>query len=118
MNDSGTMTSTASPIISQDQALSLLEQVIQQSQAEGVFVSITAEDSALSRFGENQIIQNLNRTEVKVAITSCYGRQSASASTTKLDPTAIADTLNRSQTLAQVAPEDPEWVGLLPREWY
>jgi len=112
------MTSTASPIISQDQALSLLEQVIQQSQAEGVFVSITGEESALSRFSENQIIQNLNRTQVKVTITSYYGRQSASGSTTELDPNSITETLNQSQTLAQVAPQDPEWVGLLPPQDY
>jgi predicted Zn-dependent protease len=112
------MTSTTTPLISQDQALSLLEQVIQQSQAEGVFVSINAEDSALSRFSENQITQNLNRNQVKVTITSYYGKQSASAATTELDPTAIEETLNRSQSLAQVAPEDPEWVGLLPPQTY
>jgi len=105
-------------IISEDQALSLVEEIIKESQAEGVFVSVDAEDSALSRFSENQITQNLNRTQVKVTITSYYGKQSASAATTELDSTAIRETLDRSQTLAQVAPEDPEWVGLLPPQSY
>ncbi len=105
-------------VISEDQVLSLVEEIIKESQAEGVFVSVSAEDAALSRFSENQITQNLNRTEVKVTITSYYGKQSASAATTELDSSAIEETLLRSQNLAQVAPEDPEWVGLLPPQSY
>jgi len=110
------MTATTRSIL--EQALSLVEDIIQKSQAEGVFVAITAEESALSRFSENQITQNLNQTQVKVTITSYYRKQSASAATTELDPVAIQETLDRSQMLAQVAPEDPEWVGLLPPQSY
>ena len=112
------MTTNKQQLISKDQALSLVEDIIEESQAEGVFVSVSAEDSALSRFSENQITQNLNRTQVKITITSYYHRQSASAATTELDPTAIRETLTRSQELAKVAPEDPEWVGLLPPQTY
>lgn len=112
------MTSTTAKIITQEQALSLLEDVIQQSQAEEVFVSISAKDAALSRFSDNQIIQNLNRNQVRLTITSYYGKKSASAATTELDSEAIKETIERSQTLAQVAPEDPEWVELLPPQEY
>lgn len=101
-----------------DEALSLVEKIIQLSQAEGVFVSIDAKESALSRFSDNQIIQNLNRSQVKVTITSYDGKRSASAATTELNTTAIQETLERSQNLAQVAPEDPEWVSLLPPQVY
>ena len=112
------MTITKGSIISQEETLSLVEEIIQKSQAEGVFVTINAEDSALSRFSENQITQNLNRTQVRITITSYYGKQSASAATTELDSASIQETLERSQMLAQVAPEDPEWVGLLPPQTY
>ena len=112
------MTITKRSIISQEQALSLVEKIIQKSQAEGIFVTVNAEDSALSRFSENQITQNLNRTQVRVTITSYYGKQSASAATTELNSASIQETLDRSQMLAQVAPEDPEWVGLLPPQNY
>ncbi len=112
------MTITKRSIISQEQALSLVEEIIQKSQAEGIFVTVNAEDSALSRFSENQITQNLNRTQVRVTITSYYGKQSASAATTELNSASIQETLDRSQMLAQVAPEDPEWVGLLPPQNY
>ena len=113
------MTFTAVPtLLSETQALDLIETVIQQSEAEEVFVSINASESALSRFSENQISQNLNRTKFSLSITSYFGKRSASASITDLDPEAITQTLRRSEELARIAPEDPEWVPLLKPQDY
>lgn len=105
-------------LLSEEQALSLIESVIKQSVADGVFVSINASESALSRFSENQISQNLNKTRFQLTITSYFGKRSASASTTEMDSEAITDTLKRSETLASFAPEDPEWVPLLEPQIY
>ena len=104
---------TASSLLTQDEALDLIELVIKQSQAEGVFVSLSASQSALSRFSENQISQNISKNRFNFTITSYLGKRSASASTTELEPDAITQTLRRSEELARFAPEDPEWVPLL-----
>ena len=109
---------TAANLINQEEALSLIESVIQQSQAEGIFVSLSAEESALSRFSENQISQNINKNRFNITVTSYFGKRSASASTTELDRDAIAQTVKRSEDLARFAPEDPEWVELLPPQTY
>jgi predicted Zn-dependent protease len=103
---------------SQDEALSLIEATIKQSRAEGVFVSLSASESALSRFSENQIGQNISKNSFNLTVTSYFGKRSASASTTELDSEAIAQTLRRSEDLARFAPEDPEWVPLLPPQTY
>jgi predicted Zn-dependent protease len=105
-------------LLSKDEALDLVEKVIQQSEAEGVFVSLSASESALSRFSENQMTQNLSRNKFSLSITSYFGKRSASASTTELDLDAIKDTIERSQELARIAPEDPEWVPLLEPQDY
>ncbi|GAB4191344.1 MAG: metallopeptidase TldD-related protein [Coleofasciculaceae cyanobacterium] len=113
------MTVAAAPtLLNQDQTLELIETVIQQSQAEEVFVSINASESALSRFSENQMTQNLSRTKFSLSITSYFGKRSASASTTELDLEAIIQTMRRSEELARIAPEDPEWVPLLEPQTY
>jgi predicted Zn-dependent protease len=113
------MTLAASPqILSEDQALSLVETAIQQSQAEGVFVSLSAGESSLARFSENQTTQNLSRNKFSLNITSYFGQRSASASTTEIDLEAITQTIRRSEELAQIAPEDPEWVPLLEPQNY
>jgi predicted Zn-dependent protease len=103
---------------SQDEALSLIESTIKQSEAEGVFISLNANESALSRFSENQISQNISKNKFNLTITSYFGKRSASASTTELDKDAIAQTLRRSEELARFAPEDPEWMPLLSPQTY
>lgn len=109
---------TTPTLLSEGEALSLIDSVIQQSEAEGVFVSLQASESALSRFCENQIGQNIGKNQFKLSVTSYFGKRSASASTTELDSEAIVETIRRSETLAGFAPEDPEWVPLLEPQTY
>jgi len=111
------MTVTSSTFL-KEQALSLIEKVIKQSVAEGVFVSISAGEETLSRFSENQITQNVSSNRFNLSITSYFGKKSATASTTDLDPDAVTTTIRNSEELAQIAPEDPEWVPLLEPQVY
>ncbi|MBV9387791.1 MAG: TldD/PmbA family protein [Chroococcidiopsidaceae cyanobacterium CP_BM_ER_R8_30] len=109
----------AAPIlIGEDQLLSLVEKVIKQSEAEGVFVSLSTGEEALSRYSENQISQNISQTRFNLTITSYFGTRCASASTTDTDPEAIAQAVRRSEELARIAPEDPEWMPLLEVQVY
>jgi predicted Zn-dependent protease len=109
---------TPSTFLNEDQALSLIEKVIKQSAAEEVFVSISAGEESLSRFSENQISQNISSNRFNLAIASYFGKKSATASTTDLDPDAITTTIRNSEELARIAPEDPEWVPLLEPQNY
>jgi len=113
------MTLAASVSIpSPEEALERIETALRVSEADGCEISVTASTSALSRFSENQISQNISRDRLRLAVTSYYGRQSATAATSELDPDAIAATVRTSETLARVAPEDPEWVPLLEPQDY
>ncbi len=113
------MTLTTEPtIFSEDKALSIVENIIKQSGSEGVFVSLTTGEESLSRYSENQMTQNISRTRLSLSVTSYFGKKSASSSTTNLDPEAIKETIQRSQELARIAPEDPEWMPLLEPQTY
>ena len=105
-------------LITQDEALALIDFAIAQSQADGVFVSLNACETGLSRFSENQISQNVRKNTFSLSVTSYFGKRSASASTTELDRDAIALAVKRAEDLASIAPEDPEWVELLPEQTY
>jgi len=113
-----TATTTSPAILSEDQALSLLEKVVKQSESEAVFVSLSTGEESLSRFSENQISQNISKTVFSLNITSYFGNKSASAAVTEFDEDAIAQTIKRSQELARIAPADPEWMPLLPPQTY
>ena len=105
-------------LISQSEALALIDFAIAKSTADGVFISLSASETALSRFSENQISQNVRKNTFSLTVTSYFGKRSASASTTELDRDAIALTIKRAEDLASIAPEDPEWVELLPPQTY
>jgi predicted Zn-dependent protease len=109
---------TAPTLLSEDEALSLVESVIKQSKAEGIFVSLSTGEEFLSRFSENQISQNISKNYFTLSITSYFGKRRASASTTELEPEAIEAAIRRSEELARIAPEDPEWVPLLEPQDY
>ena len=109
---------TFNTLITQNEALESIELAIAQSQADGIFVSLSASETALSRFSENQISQNVRKNTFSLTVTSYFGKRSASASTTELDREAIAQTVARAENLARIAPEDPEWVELLPQQSY
>ena len=109
---------TSNTLITQNEAIESLEFAIAQSQADGIFVSLSASETALSRFSENQISQNVRKNTFSLTVTSYFGKRSASASTTELDREAIAQTVKRAENLASIAPEDPEWVELLPQQTY
>ncbi|TVQ47742.1 MAG: TldD/PmbA family protein [Gloeocapsa sp. DLM2.Bin57] len=101
-----------------EQALELLEGIIALSQADGVSVSLRAQEETLSRFSENQLSQNMEKTKLSVSITSYFGQRSASANTTEITPESLQSTRERSESLARLAPVDPEWVELLPPQSY
>ena len=109
---------TSNTLITRNEALDSLEFAIAQSQADGIFVSLSASETALSRFSENQISQNVRKNTFSLTVTSYFGKRSASASTTELNRDAIAQTVKRAENLASIAPEDPEWVELLPQQTY
>lgn len=110
--------SISNTFLTQKEALALIDFANAQSQADGVFISLSVRETALSRFSENQISQNVRKHTFSLTVTSYFGQRSASASTTELDREAIAQTLRRAEDLARIAPEDPEWVELLPPQTY
>ena len=109
---------TLDSFLTQTEALALIDFAIAQSKADGVFISLSNSETALSRFSENQISQNVRKNTFSLTVTSYFGKRSASASTTELDREAIAATVSRAEDLARIAPEDPEWVELLPEQTY
>ncbi len=112
------LTTTTEQLISQKDALTIIDEAIANSEAEGVSINLSSSEAILSRFSENQITQNIHKNKFTLSVTSYFGSQSASASTSELDSDSIKAALRRSEELAQFAPEDPEWVELLPKQVY
>jgi predicted Zn-dependent protease len=106
------------PFITEEECLYLEELILKKSQGEDIFIQINDNNNTLSRFSENQICQNIDKKRFNLTITSYFGKKSASASTNQKDIDSVLHTLKQSEELAHFAPEDPEWVNMLPPQNY
>ncbi|MCE5202900.1 MAG: TldD/PmbA family protein [Actinomycetia bacterium] len=73
---------------------------------------VSAEDSALTRFANNHIHQNVAETGVSVSIRAVVGTRQGVASTNRTDDEGLRACAEAAARAATVAPEDPEFRGL------
>jgi len=88
---------------------SVLDQAPPGAEAE---VSYASESLTATRFGENAITQNTGTTSEELSVTLAFGQRHGGATTNKLGPDDLAETVRRAEATARLAPEDPEYVPL------
>jgi predicted Zn-dependent protease len=96
------------PILTRDQARALANRVLALATAEQSRVTISSAWSGNTRFAASEITTAGGITDTTVTITSTIGRRRASASTNVLDDASLKRTVELSERLARLAPEDPE----------
>ena len=77
-------------------------------------VSATAGESALTRFANSTIHQNVAEDASSVFLKVIVDGRYASASTTQTDADALRRLVDRTLAAARLRPPDPEWPGLAP----
>ncbi len=96
----------------------LTQDLLKKKQAPDVEVSIGYSRSGVTRFANNGITQNTLLEAVNIRIDCAFEGRSGAATTSTLTPEALADTLQRAETLARVAPVDPEYQAPLAPQIY
>jgi predicted Zn-dependent protease len=106
------------PILTRDQARALANRVLALATAEQTRVTISSSQSGNTRFAASEITTAGGVTDATVTITSTIGRRRASASTNVLDDASLKRTVELSERLARLAPEDPELMPELGTQEY
>lgn len=104
--------------LSRDQARALMERVLKFSKADAARVNLSSGWSGNTRFAANQITTAGGATDTSVTVTSTVGRRRASAQTNVLDDASLRRTVELSERLARLAPEDPEIMPELGAQEY
>jgi predicted Zn-dependent protease len=73
---------------------------------------VAAETSALTRFANNRINQNVTEDNAQVSVRAVVGKRIGVASTNRLDEASLAACCNAAVAAAHVSPEDPDFPGL------
>jgi predicted Zn-dependent protease len=101
-------TAAAENLLSAEQAKAIADKVISMAKADDTRVSVSNDWSGNSRFAAGEITTSGESTDTTVSIVSTIGKRRASASTNVLDDASLRRTVELSERLAKLSPEDPE----------
>jgi predicted Zn-dependent protease len=99
-------------VLGADQLRAVANTVIEASPADQTEVMIGANESALTRFANSTIHQNVFEATVDVRIRAVVGSRVGVATTNQLGERSLVEAARQAFESAKVAPENPEFHGL------
>lgn len=107
-----------SVILSEAEAKALLEKVLRYSKAEECEANLYGHIKGNIRYALNEVSTSGSLISQGLAIQSSFGKKVGVATIDEFDEASIEKVMRRSEELAQLAPENPEYVGVLgPQEY-
>ena len=105
-------------ILKKDEALVLLKKVIAFSKADECEVSITGSEGGNIRYARNSVSTSGEISSLGLAVTSSFGKKSGTATINEFDDASLEKVVRRAEELAQLAPENPEYMPLLGQQTF
>lgn len=105
-------------ILTEAEAKALLQKVLKYSKADECEVNLLGETRGNIRYARNEVSTSGALTNVNLQVQSAYGKKVGVATIDELDDASIEKVVRRSEELAQLAPENPEYVGVLEPQQY
>ncbi len=105
-------------VLAREEAESLVARVIGMSTADAVSVSVQSARETNLRFADNQMSTSGVTTNTTVRVQSVFGKRRASVVTNDRSDDGLRRAVEQSQTIARLAPEDPEYLGELSAQTY
>ena len=105
-------------ILSKEESKRILAKALSFSKADECEVSLTSGAEGNIRYALNKVTTSGVQDDVGLNIESRFGKKSASTSVNVLTEDAIRQAVRRSEELARLAPENPEYVPLLGPQTY
>jgi PmbA protein len=98
-------------MLGQSQAKQITDRVLALSKTGQTEVMLLVADSALTRFANNIIHQNVAETDTGVAVRVALGQRVGMASTNDVTDIGLAKAVERAAELARLQPENPDFPG-------
>ncbi|HXB35830.1 MAG TPA: TldD/PmbA family protein [Puia sp.] len=100
-------------IYTKEEAQKLLQKVLSYSKAEECEVSLSGSDSGNIRYARNSVSTSGEINRLSLSVSSSFGKKTGNASIDEFDDVSLQKVVQRSEELAQLAPENPEHMPLL-----
>jgi predicted Zn-dependent protease len=105
-------------ILSKEEAKRILDKVISFSKADGIEANLNGADNGNIRYARNSVSTSGEDSNVSLAVQSYYGKKSGSATINEFDDASLEKVVRRAEELAQLAPENPEFMEPLSQQSY
>jgi len=106
------------PILSKEDAQALLKKVLSYSKADECEVNIYGSDGGNIRYARNAVSTSGGVTQNTLVVSSAYGKKLGTATINEYDDASLEKVVRRAEELAQLAPENPEYVPFLGPQQY
>ncbi|MBS1659854.1 MAG: TldD/PmbA family protein [Bacteroidetes bacterium] len=99
-------------ILTQDEARTLLQKVLAFSKADECKVQITGRANGNIRYARNAVSTSGQLNSMELVIYSSFGKKQGITTINEYDDASLAKAVKRSEDLARLAPENPEYMPL------
>ena len=104
--------------LSRSEAQALCNRALSLSRADLARVNLSSGWREYTRVATNRITSAGGAEDVSLRITSIYGKRVASMDTNRLDKSSLVEAVRKSEQLARLAPENPEYLPKLGLQSY
>lgn len=106
------------PILSKEEAQALMKKVLSYSKADECEVNLYGFDGGNIRYARNSVSTSGGVSQSTLVVSSAYGKKSGVATINEFDDASLEKVVRRAEDLAQLAPENPEFVSFLGPQQY
>ena len=100
-------------IISKEEAQTILKKVLSFSKADETTVSLNGGDGGNIRYARNAVSTAGESSTLSLGISASFGKKTGNATINEFDDASLQKVVKRAEELAQLAPENPEYMPLL-----
>ncbi len=105
-------------ILSKEEAKKILEKAVSFSKADGCEVTLNGNDGGNIRYARNSVSTSGEDSNLNLGIQSFFGKKSGAATINEFDDASLEKVVRRSEELARLAPENPEFMDPLSPQTY
>ncbi|MDP9048711.1 MAG: TldD/PmbA family protein [Bacteroidota bacterium] len=105
-------------ILSEDECRAIMKKALSYSKANECEVSINGSDAGNIRYARNTVSTSGYISQTSMAISSAFGKKLGIVTTNEYDDASIEKAVRLSEELANLAPENPEYVPFLGPQKY
>jgi len=105
-------------ILTEAEAKALLTKVLSYSKADECEVNLLGEERGNLRYARNEVSTSGSLINKNLVVQSAFGKKVGVATIDEFDDASLEKVVRRSEELARLAPENPEYVGVLGPQQY